>query len=147
MFWIHVYSLCPKLIHKICSCHNIHVAEIMLKLVNHICIQHFSIAYPPIFHSFLNWNINHTINFSVSSFWAVAWYDKTSKATLCLAISLQAFSYIWQLCIPSPVNIENAWNISITGRSNLYTYYQLIGEDFINLFNLCLIHFVYLIGK
>ena len=43
-----------------------------------------------------------------SSVCAVAWNDSTSKATLCLAISWQAFSYIWQLWMPSPVKMENA---------------------------------------
>ena len=35
-----------------------------------------------------------TASFSASSAEEVAWYDRTSRATVCLAISLQAFSYI-----------------------------------------------------
>lgn len=54
-------------------------------------------------------NLLLTIILSVSSLLAVAWNDNTSRATLCFAISWQAFSYIWQLWMPRPVKIENAW--------------------------------------
>lgn len=54
--------------------------------------------------------ISSWTNFSVASLLAVAWYDRHSKATFCLAISLQAFSYIWVLWIPKPQKMANASN-------------------------------------
>lgn len=70
-----------------------------------------------------------TISLSVSSFWAVAWYDRTSNATVCFAINRQAFSYIWQLWIPRPVKIEKAWKI---GTERYSSQYQTL---VINLYN------------
>lgn len=49
-----------------------------------------------------------TLNFCASSRLAVAWYDNTSKVTLCFAIATTARSYMCVLWIPIPQNIANA---------------------------------------
>lgn len=47
-------------------------------------------------------------SFIVCVWVAVAWYDKHSNATFCLAINLQAFSYICVLWMPKPQKMANA---------------------------------------